>query len=126
MSAGKIAIAALLPALIVSGRFAVPALAGHEIDLSWVFAILGFVATLLGSLAGALALRRRLALMPSLLVAVVGMVVAGILLAIFPTLPGWPIGSEAIAVVWIAISAALTAVLLYAASYTAGRGKDRA
>ena len=112
----KVAAAALLPALIVCARFAVPALAGHEIDLSWVFAILGFVCTLLGCLAGAIALRRRLASVPWLLLAVVGIAVAGLLLALFPTLPAWPIGSEAIAVAWIAISAALTAALLYAAS----------
>lgn len=113
----KIALAALLPASIVAARFIVPALSGHEIDLSWVFAALGFVATFLGCLAAAVVLRRRLATFSSLRIAVVGAAVAAILLAIFPTLPGWPLRSEAIAVAWIGMAGAFTAVLLYAASY---------
>lgn len=115
----KVVAAALLPAVLVAARFVVPALTGHEVDLSWVFAILGFACTLLGSLVGAIVLRRRLARIPPLLVAVVGAAVAGVLLAIFPTLPAWPIGSQGIAVVWVALSAALTAGLLYAASSAA-------
>ncbi len=117
MSAAKIALAALLPAALVAARFVVPALSGHEIDLSWVFAILGFVATFLGCLAAAIVLRRRLAVMPSPRIAVAGAAVAAILLAIFPTLPGWPIGSEGIAVAWIGMAGTFTAALVYAASY---------
>jgi hypothetical protein len=113
----RVALAALLPAAIVAARFIVPALSGHEIDLSWVFAMLGFVATFLGCLAAAVALRRRLAKLSPLRIAVVGAAVAAILLAIFPTLPGWPLSSGAIAVAWIGMAGTFTAALVYAASY---------
>jgi len=114
MTATKVAIAAVLPALIVSGRFVVPALLDPEGGgLTWFFAVAGFLATLLGCLVAALLLRRQVALVPSPWVGAIGVTVAGILLAIFPTMPNWPFTSEGFLVAWVLIAAGLTAVVLF-------------
>ena len=117
MIATKVAIASVLPALIVAARFAIPGLLGSKDDLTWFFAITGLLATLVGCLGAAFPLRRRIAHIPSVLVTAVAIAVAAALLAIFPTMPQWPFTGEGFVVAWVLMSAGFTAALVYAISY---------
>jgi hypothetical protein len=117
MSAMKVAIASVLPALIVAARFAIPGLMGSKDDLTWFFAVAGLLATLVGCLGAALPLRRRIAHIPFVAVVAVAIGVAAALLAIFPTMPQWPFTGEGFIVAWVLMSAGFTAVLMYAISY---------
>jgi hypothetical protein len=117
MIATKVSIASVLPALIVAARFAIPGLMGSKDDLTWFFAITGLFATLVGCLGAAFPLRRRIARVPSVLVAAVAIAVAAVLLAIFPTMPQWPFTGVGFIVAWVLLAAAFTAALFFAISY---------
>jgi len=117
MTATKVAIAAVLPSLIVAARFVVPALSNSERGLTWFFAVAGFLATFVGCLIAALLLRRRITLVSELWVVAIAIVVAAVLLAIFPTMPSWPFTGEGFIVVWVLMAAGFTAALLYVVGY---------
>jgi len=117
MSATKVAIASVLPASIVAARFAIPGLMGSKDDLTWFFALVGLLATLIGCLCAALPLRRRIAHIPFVPLVVGAIGVAATLLAIFPTMPHWPFTGEGFIVAWVLMSAGFTAGLVYAISY---------
>lgn len=117
MTATKVAIAAVLPALIVAGRFVIPALSGSKDNLTWFFAVTGFLATLVGCLAASVPMRRRITAVPHLWITAVGIAVAAALLAIFPTMPNWPFTGVGFIVAWVLMAAGFTAAFLFAVSY---------
>lgn len=125
MIAAKVAVATVLPATIVSARFIMPAVLEAEGSLALFFALAGFLSTAVGCLIAALALRRRIALVPLFWVAAIAVLVATILLSIFPTMPTWPFTGEGFIVAWVLMSAVFTAALLYAVGFMPNKRFNR-
>ena len=115
MSIVKGAIVSLLPAAIVAARFLIPG--EWDVGFTWFFAITGLISTFIGCLVAAIAVRRRLSLLPVVAVSIIAVLVAAILLAIFPTMPRWPFTGIGFIVSWVLMAAGFTMVLTYGASY---------
>jgi hypothetical protein len=111
----KGAIASVLPAAIVAARFLIPG--EWDVGFTWFFAITGLIATFIGCLVAAIVVRRRLTRLPVLAVSIIAVVVAAILLAIFPTMPRWPFTGVGFIVSWVLMAAGFTMVFTYGASY---------
>jgi peptidoglycan/LPS O-acetylase OafA/YrhL len=108
-------IATVLPAVIVAARFFVPG--DWDNSYTWFFGVTGLVATFLGCLAAVVLLHRQLAHIPMWVLALIAVVVAGVLLAIFPTMPSWPFAGVGFIVAWVLMAAGFTAVLVYGAGH---------
>jgi peptidoglycan/LPS O-acetylase OafA/YrhL len=115
MNIARTGISAVLPAAIVAARFIV--LESWDSSYTWFFATTGFLATLFGCGAAAVFLHRRISRTPILAVTGISVVVAGVLLTIFPTMPSWPFTGEGFVVAWVLMSAGFMTALLFAASY---------
>ena len=108
-------IAAAVPSIIVAGRFLIPG--KWDVGMTWFFAVTGLVATFVGCVIAVVVLRRRVARLPIVAILIIGAVVAGILLAIFPTMWSWPFAGIGFVVAWVLMSAGFTMALTYAAGY---------
>lgn len=117
MGVVKAVIASVVPALIVAGRFLLFREEGDIHGYAAVFAILGFSATLAGCVIAVVVLRRRLIRIPVFVVTAIAVAVAGVLLAIYPTMPSWPFTGEGFVVAWVLIAAGVTAALMYGAGW---------
>jgi preprotein translocase subunit Sec61beta len=84
---------------------------------TWFFAIVGFVATSIGCFGAAVLLRRRIALTPHAIVAVAGICVAVVLLAVFSTMWSWPFAGVGFIVSWVVMAAGFTVAFMFGASY---------
>lgn len=115
MRALKLAVAAVLPAALVAARFAWPST--PKDDLWGFFAVVGFFATLLGCSSATLILRARAVRLPTWVIALIGVAVAAMLLAVFATMPSWPFTGVGFIVAWILIACGFTGALLYVAGY---------
>ena len=115
MNIARTAVGAILPAVIVAARFVV--LESWDSAYTLFFATTGFLATLFGCGIAAVLFHRRISRTPLLAVAGASVLVAGILLAIFPTMPSWPFTGEGFVVAWVLMSAGFTTALFFAASY---------
>lgn len=111
----KGAIATVLPSCIVAARFLIPG--DWDVGFTWFFAVTGLIATFVGCLAAVLLVRRRLVRIPVFLVAIIGVAVAAILLAIFPTMPRWPFTGIGFIVSWVLMAAGFTVAFTCGASY---------
>lgn len=110
----RTAIVALVPSFIVAARFLLP---GSLNDgYTSFFALVGFFATMVGCLIAVVLLRRRAARIPLWVVLAISVVVASVLLAVFPTMPSWPFAGEGSIVAWVAMAAVFTVALLAGAS----------
>ena len=118
MNLAKGAIATVLPASIVAARFLIPG--AWDNAYTWFFGVTGFIATLVGCLGAVLVLRRRIAHIPALVVVLIGGAVAGVLLAIFPTMPSWPFAGIGFVVAWVLMSAGFTVALIFGVGYRYG------
>ena len=114
MDAQRFAFVVLTPAAIVAARFLVPSLGVGF----WprAFALLGFVATLVGCGVAAWAFRHQLSQVAfSRLIYVVLFTAIIPLVAVFPLMPRWPFTDVGFVVVWCIISGGLCGLSLYVA-----------
>jgi hypothetical protein len=115
VTVSKILTIAVVPSAIVAARFLIPGAWNN--GNTWAFAIIGFVATFVGCIAAAIALRRRVSRTPYAAVVAVCVVVAAALLVIFTTMPSWPFAGVGFIVAWVALAASLTIAFTFGASY---------
>ena len=81
------------------------------------FAIIAFIATFIGCAIGFFVNRKRLSRVPSWLLAAACLLVAGILVFVYPYVPSWPFSGIGLVVTWVFVCIALWSIVAFSAGY---------